>query len=68
MDVNIVGDATFIGGIFFILGYKLFFQPCHGIIFLLKTQKNGINGHALQYACVFLCLKENICMIFKMPK
>jgi len=58
-----VGDATFIGGKFVIMGYKFFFQPRHGIIFLLKTRKiwhftNGINGHALQYACVFYVSKK----------
>ncbi len=47
----------------FILEYKLFFQPRHGIIFLLKTKKiwhftNGINGHALLYACVFYVSKK----------
>jgi hypothetical protein len=63
MDVNIVGDATFTSGQFVMLGYNYFFQPCHGTIFLLKTQEiwhftNGINGHVLQYACVFYVSKK----------
>jgi hypothetical protein len=57
--VNIVGDVAFIGGQFVMLGYKTLFQPRHGTIFLLKTQEiwhftNGINGHVLHYACVFI--------------
>jgi hypothetical protein len=73
MDVNTIGDAAFTSGQFVMPRYKILFQPCHGTIFLLKTKEiwhftNGINGHVLQYACVFLCFKENIFTIFKMPK
>jgi hypothetical protein len=40
MDVNIVGDATFIGGKFVILGYKLFFSTSPWNYFLVENKKN----------------------------
>jgi len=73
MDVNIVGDATFIGGKFVIMGYKRFFSTSPWNYFLVENTKNMAFHKWHKWTCIaicmcFLCLKENICKIFKMPK